>query len=155
MTANDREKGCPVLRIHRIDVPGVDIVSPGETRSDIGRRVHLADEPVGDEIARELDLRRHDRLRSHHGHHLLAFRQRGELLGFRQAISKRPFAVDVLAALENFGDQIEVVRHLDCHHHDIDVRGRDEALHAVICAPQTQGSYRRLSARLVCICDAD
>ncbi len=66
-----------------------------------GRRQHLADKAVEDQISQVLDLRRETRLGSHHAKDASCLGQRSHLAGFRQSISERPFAIEHVCPLRS------------------------------------------------------
>jgi hypothetical protein len=102
------------------------------------RREYLANITVSDELTKLLKLWSDAHLCTYCRDNALRLSEFGQFSRLGQAITKRPFTMDVLARIQRGGHQFAVMRHLDGDDNQIDLGRIDERLRTLECMRQTK-----------------
>src|SRR5690625_3645417 len=102
-----------------------------------------------------LHLRRDPHLGANRRYPALGLGELGQFPRLRKAVTKRPFAIDVLAGIQRRRYQVTVMRHLDGHDDKIDLRRLDQRLRIFKGMRQSEGRGCLLRAGKAGVRDAD
>ncbi len=130
VTHRDRQQGGAIGTVQQIGPAflvgdAATSLQRSAPRNQRGRQ-HVADEAVRDQMPQIFDLRSDTRLGSDHTQYSFCLREPGHFLGFGQAITQRPFAIDVLARADRRLHDLQVKRHFYRDGDDVDLRRRNQ-----------------------------